>query len=287
MKAQCAIIGGSGLDDFESGKTVGRADIPTPFGMPSDIITLVDIGGVVTAFLPRHGQGHRILPQDVPSKANIWALKSLGVQAILAVSAVGSLHDEYKPGDFVVCDGIIDRTHGRDKSYFGDGLVGHVGYADPFCPELNKAVLKVLQAQEEPFHHTGTVLCMQGPAFSTRQESFLFKDWGAHIIGMTALPEAQLAREAEICYAGVGIVTDYDCWRDKEESVTVEMVLQMMQRKISALKSMIPAFTAEMSKLTDCACRHAAQNALMTDPSLVPYETKRNLSLFYDKYWKN
>jgi 5'-methylthioadenosine phosphorylase len=286
MKAQCAIIGGSGLDDFESGKSVGRVDIPTPFGMPSDAVTLVEIGGVVTAFLPRHGQGHRILPQDVPSKANIWALKSLGVQAILAVSAVGSLHEEYKPGDFVVCDGIIDRTHGRAKTYFGDGLVGHVGYADPFCPELNKAVLKVLQAQKEPFHKTGTVLCMQGPAFSTRQESFLFKDWGAHIIGMTALPEAQLAREAEICYAGVGIVTDYDCWRDKEESVTVEMVLQMMQQKISALKSMIPSFTAEMSKIGDCECRHAAQNALMTDPSLIPYETRRNLSLFFDKYWK-
>ncbi|MEJ2664917.1 MAG: S-methyl-5'-thioadenosine phosphorylase [Spirochaetia bacterium] len=286
MKAQCAIIGGSGLEDFESGKTVGKVDIPTPFGMPSDIITLVDIGGIVTAFLPRHGLGHRILPNDVPSKANIWALKSLGVKTILAVSAVGSLHEEYKPGDFVICDGIIDRTHGRNKSYFGDGVVGHVGYADPFCPEVSAVLRKVMQGQKEPFHPNGTVLCMQGPPFSTRQESFLFKDWGAHIIGMTALPEAQLAREAEICYAGVGIVTDYDCWREKEEDVTVEMVIKMMQQKISALKSMIPTFTVEMNKIGDCACRHAAASALMTDQSLIPYETKRRLNLFYGKYWQ-
>lgn len=286
MKAQCAIIGGSGLEEFESGKLVEKVDIPTPFGLPSDIITLVDINGVVTAFLPRHGRGHRILPHEVPSQANIWALKSLGVETILAVSAVGSLHEDYKPGDFVVCDSIIDRTHGRAKSYFGDGVVGHVGFAKAFCPEVTKGLVNVLEGQKEPFHDCGTILCMQGPAFSTKAESFLFKDWGAHIIGMTVLPEAQLAREAEICYASIGIVTDYDCWKEQEEVVTVEMVIKMMQQKIAAIKAMIPAFTGEMNKLPDCACRHAAESALMTDPSLIPYELKRKLHLFYAKYWR-
>jgi 5'-methylthioadenosine phosphorylase len=285
MKAQCAIIGGSGLEEFESGKLVEKVDIPTPFGMPSDIISLVDINGVVTAFLPRHGKGHRIIPHEVPSMANIWALKSLGVETILAVSAVGSLQEDYKPGDFVICDSIIDRTHGRAKSFLGGGVVGHIGYANAFCPEVGKGLFKVLNSQKEPFHESGTILCMQGPAFSTKAESFLYKEWGAHIIGMTVLPEAQLAREAEICYAGIGIVTDYDCWKEHEEHVSVEMVIKMMQQKIAAIKTMIPAFTREMSAIKDCACRHAAESALMTDPSLIPYEVKRKLHLFYAKYW--
>lgn len=285
MKAQCAVIGGSGLEEFESGKVVQKVDIPTPFGMPSDVITLVDINGVVTAFLSRHGKGHRILPHEVPSQANIWALKSLGVTAILSVSAVGSLHEDYKPGDFAVCDSIIDRTHGRAKSYFGDGVVGHIGFANAFCPKVSKGLIEVLKGQKEPFHDRATILCMQGPAFSTQAESFLYKDWGAHIIGMTVLPEAQLAREAEICYASIGIVTDYDCWKEHEEDVTVEMVIKMMQQKIAAIKSMIPAFTKGMNALNDCACRKAAESALMTDPALIPYELKRKLNLFYAKYW--
>jgi 5'-methylthioadenosine phosphorylase len=286
MKVQCAIIGGSGLDELESGKVVDKVDIPTPFGLTSDAITLVDIKGIITAFIPRHGKGHRISPQEVPSKANIWALKSMGVETILSVSAVGSLAEDYKPGDFVVCDGLIDRTHGRDKSYFGEGIVGHVGFAVPFCSELRERIITVMKGQKEPFHKTGTILCIQGPAFSSKSESLLFKSWGAHLIGMTALPEAHLAREAEICFVSIGIVTDYDCWKEREESVTVEMVLAKMQQKISDVKSLIPAFILEMSGVKDCSCRHAAENAIMTNPSLIPYEVKRKLKLFYEKYWQ-
>ncbi|MBN2352225.1 MAG: S-methyl-5'-thioadenosine phosphorylase [Spirochaetales bacterium] len=286
MKARFGIIGGSGLEEFEGGKVVERLEVPTPFGMPSDEILLVDVGGIPAAFLPRHGHGHRILPTEVNSKANIWALKSLGVEAILAVSAVGSLREDYKPGEFVICDNLIDRTKRRDVSYFGNGVVGHIGFADPFCPELRAALASSLKKTGHPFHDKGTAVTMEGAAFSTRAESEVHRGLGAHVIGMTASPEAKLAREAEICYASVAMVTDYDCWRQSEEAVTLEMVLETMRTNVDAVRKLIPVAVPLFAGIKDCSCRHAAEGALMTSEKYVPYEEKRKLKLFFGKYWK-
>ncbi len=286
MKARFGIIGGSGLEEFEGGKVTERIDVPTPFGIPSDEILVVDVGGIPVAFLPRHGQGHRILPTEVNSKANIWALKSLGVEAILAVSAVGSLHEDYQPGEFVVCDNLIDRTRRRAVSFFGNGVVGHVGFAEPFCPELRAALTAALKKLGHPFHDRGTAVTMEGAAFSTRAESEVHRGFGAHVIGMTASPEAKLAREAEICYASVAMVTDYDCWRQSEEAVTIEMVLETMRRNVDAVGRLIPLAIPLFAGIKDSACRHAAGAAIMTAEKFIPYEEKRRLKLLYGKYWK-
>jgi 5'-methylthioadenosine phosphorylase len=286
MKARFGIIGGSGLEQFEGGQVKERIDVPTPFGMPSDEIVLADVAGVPVAFLSRHGQGHRVLPTEVNSRANIWALKSLGVEAILAMCTVGSLHEDYKPGEFAVCDNIIDRTKQRALSYFGNGLVGHIGFADPFCPELRAALVTALKKLGQPFHDRGTVVTMEGPAFSTRAESEMHRGFGAHLIGMTASPEARLAREAEICYASVAMITDYDCWHVNEEAVTIEMVLAVMKKNVDAVRKLIPIAVPLFAEIKDCSCRRAAAGALMTPEHLVPYEERRKLKLFYGKYWK-
>mgnify|MGYP000107443989 CR=1 FL=1 len=286
MNAQYAIIGGSGLEQFEGGKVVGKVDIPTPFGMPSDEILLVDLGGMTAAFLPRHGKGHRLLPTEVPSKANIWALKSLGVESILAVSAVGSLHADYKPGEFAVCDNLIDRTKKRDVSFFGNGVVGHIGFAEPFCAHMREALVTALAKTGHSFHKTGTVVAMEGPAFSTKAESEFHRGLGAHLIGMTAVPEAKLAREAEICYASVAMVTDYDCWHESEEAVTIDMVLEVMRKNVDAIRKLIPVVLPLFADIKECSCRTAAAGAVMTGAEFIPYEEKRKLALFYGKYWK-
>ena len=200
----------------------------------------MELGGTRVAFLPRHGRGHRLLPTEVPSRANIWALKTLGVEQILSVSAVGSLAEDYHPGEFVVCDQLIDRTRSRENSFFGDGAVGHVVFADPFCRGMGEAVRAAIGRHGFPVHPAGTLVTMEGPLFSTRAESRLYRCWGAHLIGMTALPEAKLAREAEICYAVVAMVTDYDCWRDGGESVTLEMVLKVMEENTRRIQQVIP-----------------------------------------------
>jgi 5'-methylthioadenosine phosphorylase len=286
MQARIAVIGGSGLYKMEGAKQVEEVDVPTPFGMPSDVISIIDIKGTKVAFLPRHGKGHRILPTEVPSKANIWALKSLGVTQIISVSAVGSLDEQYKPGDFAMCDQIIDRTKSRTNSYFGEGVVGHVGFADPFCGRMRESILEVMAKTSRPFHRSGTVISMEGPLFSTRGESHMYKSWNAQLVGMTALPEAKLAREAEICFALIAMVTDYDCWRESEEAVTMDMVLKVMKDNTHAVQKMIPDMIDGLSKSPDCECNHSAKYAIATDRSFIPYETKRKLSLFYSKYWK-
>jgi len=236
-------------------------------------------------FLPRHGRGHRYLPSEVPSRANIWALKSVGVDQILAVSAVGSLTERCAPGDFVLCDNLIDRTVRRPGTYFGDGIVGHIAFARPFCDGIRAAAAGVLAARSHPHHTSGTYVCMEGPAFSTRAESELHRSWNASLIGMTALPEARLAREAEICYATLAMVTDFDCWKDSGEAVSVEMVVATMRSNTEALRAMLPDIVAALQGRADCSCRHAARDAIMTDPALIPYEVKRKLALFYEKYW--
>lgn len=285
MKADMAIIGGSGLHDIQGIKIIDELNIKTPFGFPSDKIKICDIGGINTAFVNRHGKGHKLLPTDVPSKANIWALKSIGVNQIIAISAVGSLQENYKHRDFVVCDQLIDRTKSRPNSFFGDGAVGHVSFADPYCEKTRQALLRVLKAHKHPHHDKGTLVCMEGPLFSTRAESHLYRSWGGDLIGMTALPEAKLAREAEICLANISMVTDYDCWRESDD-VSVNMILEVMKENSASIKKMFADFVMELSKIKECSCRKAAQFALMTESAVIPEETKSKLSLFYGKYWK-
>ena len=285
MRARMAVIGGSGLYELDGARAREQVEVPTPWGLPSDPIAIVEIAGEEVAFLPRHGRGHRYLPTEVPSRANIWALKSLGVEQILALSAVGSLTDRCAPGEFVLCDNLVDRTVRRPGTFFGEGIAGHVGFAHPFCERMRAAAAGVLALRRHPHHTTGTYVCMEGPAFSTRAESELHRSWNAALIGMTALPEARLAREAEICYATLAMVTDYDCWKETGEHVSVEMVVATMKSNTEALKGMLPDLVSALRAGTDCPCRHAARDAIMTDPSLIPYDVKRRLSLFYGKYW--
>lgn len=286
MKTRLAIIGGSGLYAIRGVKILDEIEVPTPFGLPSDLIAVAEISGEAVAFLPRHGKGHRYLPGEIPSLANMWALKSLGVEQIISVSAVGSLRDGIKPGDFVLCDQLVDRTCKRPASYFGGGLVGHVPFAEPFCPTMRTAMAGVFSRQGHPFHDSGIYVCMEGPLFSTKAESELHRSWKADLIGMTALPEAKLAREAEMCYATIAMVTDYDCWRESGESVSVDMIMETMRGNTAAVQAMIPELVASLAGRPDCACRHAAGNAFLTDPAFIPYEVRRKLALFYGKYWR-
>jgi 5'-methylthioadenosine phosphorylase len=284
--ARLAVIGGSGLYQLDGMRVREQREVPTPWGLPSDALTFTEIAGDEVVFLPRHGRGHRYLPSEVPSRANIWALKSVGVEQILALSAVGSLSESCAPGDFVLCDNLIDRTFRRPGSFFGDGIVGHIGFAQPFCAGIRAAAAGVLAARAHPHHASGTYVCMEGPAFSTRAESELHRSWNASLIGMTALPEARLAREAEICYGTLALVTDFDCWKETAESVSVEMVVATMKSNIEALRRMLPDIILAMRGRGDCSCRHAARDAIMTDPALIPYDVRRKLALFYEKYWK-
>ena len=285
MKARIAIIGGSGLSAIEGMRILEELEVPTPWGLPSELITIADAGGERVAFLPRHGRGHRYLPSEVPSHANIWALKSLGIEQIVSVSAVGSLSERIAPGDFVLCDQLVDKTNRRPSSYFGSGIVAHVGFQDPFCAGMREGIAGVLAKADHPHHGSGTYVCMEGPAFSTRAESALHRSWGCHLIGMTALPEARLAREAEICYATIAMVTDFDSWREGCESVSVEMVLETMKSNTRAMQRMIVPIVAALKGRVECGCRHAAARAIMTDPALIPQDARRRLGLFYGKYW--
>ncbi len=286
MKARIGVIGGSGLYGVGGASILDEIEVPTPFGLPSDLITIAKIGKVETAFLPRHGRGHRYLPSELPSQANIWALKSLGVEQIISVSAVGSLSEDLPPGTFVLCDQLMDKTTRRQASFFGQGIVGHVPFADPFCAGMRDAMAGVFTRRGHPFKNGGTYVCMEGPAFSTRAESNLHRQWGAAIIGMTAVPEAKLAREAEICYAAIAMVTDWDCWREAEEGVSVDMILKTMDGNVTAVKEALPDLVAALSPRSDCPCRHAAAGAMMGEPKNAPYDVKRRVSLLYGKYWK-
>ena len=286
MDARLAVIGGSGLYSIEGARVLDEREVPTPWGLPSDMVTIAEIAGERVAFLPRHGRGHRLLPSEVPSRANIWALKSLGVEQILSVSAVGSLSESIAPGDFVLPDGLVDKTTRQPSTYFGSGIVGHVSLAEPFCGGMRERIAEVISTHKHPFHPSGTYVCMEGPAFSTRAESRLHKSWGAALIGMTALPEARLAREAEICYATVAMVTDWDCWKQDTQDVTVQMVIATMKGNTAAIRKMIPDMVTAFAGRRDCSCRHAAEHAIMTDPALIPFEARRKLALFYGSYWK-
>ena len=289
LTTHLGIIGGSGLYSIDGIDSVTESDIMTPFGRPSDSVVTGILAGRKISFLPRHGKGHRLLPSEVNSKANIWALKSLGVTHIVSVSAVGSLVESYKPGDIVVPDSIIDRTTGhRPHTFFGNGLVGHVSLADPYCDELRKWLIASANQslRDVSTHIDGVYLCIEGPRFSTRAESHLYRQFGATVIGMTAMPEAALAREAEIAYATLAFITDYDCWHEVEEDVSVAAVLAILKKNVEASKKVIGHLAETIPLVSANSIFESARFALMTDPELVPLETKRSLEPLYGKYWK-
>lgn len=260
------VIGGSGLYELSGLTNVHEQAVETPFGSPSDKLIVGDLDDVRLVFVPRHGRKHRLTPSEVPYAANIHALKQLGAEYVLSVSAVGSLREEIAPGHVVLPDQLIDRTKARRSSFFGEGVVGHVSFAEPFCHELRNVLLGAVEGCGTTVHPRGTLVVMEGPAFSTRAESHMYRSWGAQIIGMTALPEAKLAREAELCYATLALSTDYDCWREEEEAVTVDAVVAVLKRNVSLAREVVRRTAQLLAKQPPrtCACSRATDNAIMT-----------------------
>jgi len=285
-EVKIGIIGGSGLYRIEGVTEIEEVKPDTPFGKPSDAIMLGNLEGTRVAFLPRHGKGHRINPSELPSKANIYALKSLGVERIIAVGAVGSLNEEIQPLDLVIPDQLIDRTKGSDNSFFTNGIVAHVAFAEPFCPVLSQILFKAATKAGVKVHKGGTYLAMEGPQFSTRGESQLYRSWGADIVGMTALPEAKLAREAEICYARIAIVTDYDCWHPRHESVTTEMIFTNLQAGVDTARKVLRLAIPNIPQERNCACAAALKDAIATSPEYISDRAKVDLALLIGKYLK-
>jgi len=283
--AEIGIIGGSGLYSMPGLTNIEEIAVETPFGAPSEKLVLGTLEGRKVAFLARHGKGHRILPSELNFKANIYALKSLGVTSILSVSAVGSLKEEHKPTDFVIPDQFIDRTFDRTATFFGDGIVGHVGFGDPVCPLVVETFVKACEEVGVVGKKGGTYVCIEGPQFSTRAESNLYRSWGADVIGMTNLQEAKLAREAEISYATLAMVTDYDCWREGHDDVTVEQVIAVMhQNSENAQKVVKAAIRLLPTDLSTSPAQTAAKFAIMTDKALIPEATKAKLKVLFGKY---
>ena len=282
--ATIAIIGGSGLYEMEGLTDVESVDIDTPFGRPSDAITLGTLEGARVAFLPRHGQGHRFNPSHIPVQANIYALKTLGVERIISVSAVGSLKEEFEPQHLVVPTQLIDRTRNRSNTFFENDMVVHIAFADPFCAHTSHMVVHAAQDLGVNVHPGGTMVVMEGPAFSTRAESFMYRSWGADLIGMTALPEAKLAREAEICYATMAWVTDYDCWRQGGETVTVEMIIGNLLKNVAASKDLLRNLIPRLNGPRECPCATALKDAIITPQDRVPAELKRKLAPITGRY---
>jgi len=283
-QVRAAVIGGSGFYRMDGLTGLEELRIDTPYGPTSDAIVVGDVDGRRVAFLPRHGVGHRFLPSELPARANIYALKSLGVEFIISVSAVGSLREEIEPLHMVVPDQLIDRTRGRTSTFFGDGLVAHIGFADPFCPRLRQTLVACTREAGATLHDGGAMVVMEGPAFSTRAESNLHRSWGASIIGMTALPEAKLAREAEICYAVLACSTDYDCWHDTHEDVTAEMIVANLLKNVEVSQRAVQLALARLPSSRDCPCADALKDAIITPMELVPATTKERLAPFIKKY---
>jgi 5'-methylthioadenosine phosphorylase len=284
-KAEIGIIGGSGLYAMPGLTNVREERVETPFGEPSDAFILGELEGRNVAFLARHGRGHRILPSELNFRANIFAMKMLGVDCILSVSAVGSLKEEHKPTDFVMPDQFIDRTYARTSTFFGEGIVAHVAFGDPVCASLTAVLKQACDTVGVVGKNGGTYICMEGPQFSTRAESNLYRSWGADVIGMTNLQEAKLAREAEICYATMAMVTDYDCWREGHDDVTVDQVVAVLhQNADNASKVVRAAVAALQTQAKACTCADALKYAILTDRKAIPAETRQKLSILLDKY---
>ena len=282
--AEVGIIGGSGLYDMQALTDREDVNVDTPFGSPSDAITVGVLEGRRVAFLPRHGRGHRISPTEIPARANIFALKSLGVTHIVSVSAVGSLKEEMHPLHMVVPDQIIDRTRSRVNSFFGGGIVAHVAFSRPFCPNLSDAVYGAARTAGAVAHMGGTLIVMEGPLFSTRAESELYRSWGASIIGMTALPEVKLAREAEICYSTLACVTDFDTWHPDHDSVSVELVVSNLLKNVAAGQEIVTRLMSRLPAREGCACPDALQNAIITARDAIPEQVKSELGPLIGKY---
>ena len=283
--AEIGVIGGSGLYSMPGLTEIEEVAVETPFGAPSEKLVMGTLEGRKVAFLARHGKGHRILPSELNFRANIYALKSLGCTSILSVSAVGSLKEEHKPTDFVVPDQFIDRTFARTATFFGDGIVGHVGFGDPVCPLVVDTFVKACAEVGVVGKRGGTYVCMEGPQFSTRAESNLYRQWGADVIGMTNLQEAKLAREAEMSYATLAMVTDYDCWREGHDDVTVEQVIAVMHQNSGNAQKVVKAAVRLLPMdLSASPAQTAAKYAIMTDRALIPGGTKERLKVLFGKY---
>ncbi|MCI0868558.1 MAG: S-methyl-5'-thioadenosine phosphorylase [Chloroflexi bacterium] len=283
-EAKVAFIGGSGLYNMDGLPDRDEIEISTPFGPPSDRIVTGTLNGVGIAFLPRHGKGHRLSPTELPARANIYALKTLGVERIISISAVGSLKESVRPLDLLVPDQLIDRTRSRTDTFFGNGIVAHVGFAEPFCPALSEVLARSAREQKASVHLGGTYIVMEGPQFSTRAESQLYRSWGASVVGMTALPEAKLAREAEICYATLALVTDYDVWRQSEEQVSVELVIANLVQNTETSRKIIVDVVTKLPRKRDCACESALKDAIITDRDHIPQEAKERLAPLVGRY---
>ncbi len=281
--ARIGFIGGSGLYEMDGLEGPQAVDVDTPFGAPSDSIVVGNLSGERVAFLPRHGRGHRISPSNLPARANIYALKLLGVERVVSISAVGSLQERIRPLDMVVPDQLIDRTRGRPSTFFDEGIVVHTAFAEPYCPVLGHAVWEAASG-EATAHRGGACVVIEGPQFSTRAESELFRSWSAAIIGMTALPEARLAREAEMCYATLALVTDYDTWHETEEQVSVELVVQNLLKNVDASRRVVRSLVPEVPSERSCGCASALENAIITSPELIGNETRARLSALIGRY---
>ena len=281
--AKIGIIGGSGLYKIDGLEGVKEVKVNTPFGDPSDSYFVGKLGGIEVAFLPRHGRGHKILPTELNYRANIYGMKKLGVEQIVSISAVGSFKKEVKPLDIMLPDQFVDRTNqARKTTFFGEGIAGHISFAEPVCLELKDIIYNVGKGLGFSMHNKGIYLNMEGPAFSTKGESFLYKSWGMDIIGMTNMPEARLAREAEICYATIALITDYDCWH--EEIVTIDMIIENLNKNIETAKKLIKNLIPKLTGERNCQCKEALKYAIITDKKLIPDTTKKKLDIIIGKY---
>jgi 5'-methylthioadenosine phosphorylase len=285
LKAEIGIIGGSGLYHMPGFEELEEVDIQTPFGSPSDNYVLGTLAGKRVAFLARHGRGHRISPSELNFRANIYGMKRMGVERILSLSAVGSLKEEHRPLDFVIPDQFFDRTRGRASTFFGEGLVAHISFADPVCGEMSGVVADACRAAGVNVKQGGTYLCMEGPAFSTKAESNVYRSWGMDVIGMTNLQEAKLAREAEICYVTAAMVTDYDCWHPDHDAVTVADIIANLTKNAENACRVVAEAVARIPAARGCRCGSALAHAIITDRKLVPETTRRKLGILIDKYF--
>jgi 5'-methylthioadenosine phosphorylase len=285
-KAEIGIIGGSGLYNMPGIQRMRRVRVTTPFGKPSDAFLLGELEGREVAFLSRHGRGHVLMPSEINFRANLYALKKLGVTRIISVSAVGSLREELKPLDMVLPAQFFDRTTNRPSTFFGGGIVAHISFADPVCPVLVDVLSQACASSGVNCHRGGTYICMQGPAFSTKAESATYRAWGMDVVGMTNLQEAKLAREAEICYATLAMVTDYDCWHPAHDAVTVDQIIDYLNRNAQNAQKIIRAAVRQMPKERSCKCGSALAHAILTDPKKIPPPVRKKLALLLGKYLK-
>ncbi len=284
MHAQIGIIGGSGLYSMPGFESQQEQAIDTPWGAPSDAYAIGTLAGREVAFLARHGRGHRLAPAEINYRANIYGFKKLGVERIISLGAVGSLKEEHKPLDFVLPDQFFDRTKDRPSTFFGEGRVVHIGFADPVCPQLVNVLYEACAAESITVKRGGTYVCMEGPQFSTKAESNVYRGFGMDVIGMTNLQEAKLAREAEICYVSVAMVTDYDCWHDAHESVTVEQIISNLLKNAENACKVVARAAAAMPEARECGCGCALANAIITDRKMIPDATRKKLELLVGKY---